>query len=82
MARRRSSHRRHRRKSSSMQVPGLNTVKMIGNKSVSGVKKGFSGIFDFLKSGVGLATNTVKQGVKVGTSVFSKTRKHRRRHRR
>jgi hypothetical protein len=68
-----------------MRVPGLNytvkTVGKIGNKSVSGVKKGVSGLFGFLKSGFGLATDAAKQGIKQGSKFIphgSKTRRRRR----
>jgi len=70
--------RRHRRHSKRMQIPGL---KNIGNKSVSNVKKGVSGIFGFFKNGLGLAFDTAKQGVKQGSRVLSlksRTRKHRK----
>ena len=82
----RKTYRRHRRASRKMRVPGLNstvrTAKNIGKKSVSGVKKGFSGMFGFLKSGFGLAFDAAKQGVKQGSKLVSsrKSRRHRRKH--
>ena len=85
----RKTHKRHSRRSSSKKMRnfGLNTtfknVKSIGNKSVSGVKQGVSGIYGFLKSGLGLAYDTAKQGVKEGESLISmKTRRRRRKHHR
>jgi len=80
----RKTHRRHRRASSKkMRIPGLNTtvrtVKTIGKKSASGVKKGISGVFGFLKSGFGLAADAASQGIKEGSKLISrKTRKHRK----
>jgi len=82
----RKTHRRHRRASRKMRIPGLNTtvrtVKTIGKKSASGVKQGFSSVFGFLKSGFGLAFDAAKEGVKQGSKLVAskKTRKHRRKH--
>lgn len=80
----RKTQKRHRRKSSKkMSVPGLKTVKNIGKKSASGIKKGFSTVFGFLKNGLGLAVDTAEQGIKKGKKILTlkrKSRKHSRKH--
>jgi len=88
----RKTSKRHSRRSASKKIGnfGLNSTlknvksigKTVGKKSVSGVKQGVSGIYGFLKSGLGLAFDTAKQGVKQGESLLSmKSRKHRRKSR-
>jgi len=54
--------------------------KSLLNKTASGINKGVSGFFGIFKSGVNLATDSVKQGINKSKQMLSSKKKSRKMH--